>query len=266
VTLPIVADWFRIRDVAPGLTQIDEPYAHEFVRGNIWWRHGRDHDLLVDTGLGVASLREALRMMSATQGRAWREPIVVLTHGHPDHAGGAAEFEEVRAHPSDTLAAVTSLHGTTFAQQLGVKPDPSFPAGLLVSASPRAAWDPGHHEVGEITAAPAVAGQIIDLGDRQYEVLHLPGHTHGSIALLDRTNRELFSGDVVYDDELLDDLHESDARAYRRSMDLLGELDIDLVRPGHGSSFDRYVLERIIRSYTSADRTSSHAGGAPPLT
>lgn len=251
MTLPIVADWFRVRDVAPGLTQIDEPYAHEFVRGNIWWRQGRDYDLLVDTGLGVASLREALRAMAAAQGRAWREPIVVLTHGHPDHAGGAAEFQNVRAHPSDAPAAVTSLDGPTFARQLGVKPDPSLPDGLLVSASPRAMWDPAHHEVGEITTVPAMAGDIIDLGDRQYEVLHLPGHTHGSIALLDRLNRELFSGDVVYDDELLDDLHESDARAYRRSMELLGGLDIELVRPGHGSSFDGYVLERIIRSYTS---------------
>ena len=251
MTLPLVADWFRLRDVAPGLTQIDEPYAHEFVRGNIWWRRGRDRDLLVDTGLGVASLREALRSAAAAEGRAWREPIVVLTHGHIDHAGGAAEFSDVRAHPGDVPAAVTSLHGPTFARLLGLEPDPSLPDGMLVSASPRAGWDPAHHDVGEITVVAAEAGEVIDLGDRRYEVLHLPGHTHGSIALLDRTNRELFSGDVVYDDELLDDLHESDALAYRGSMDLLAGLDIDVVRPGHGSSFDRYVLRRIIRAYVS---------------
>lgn len=251
MTLPVVTDWFRMRDVAPGLTQIDEPYAHEFVRGNIWWRQGRDRDLLVDTGLGIASLRQALRTLTATQGLPWREPIVVLTHGHLDHAGGAAEFEDVRAHPGDVPAAATSLHGPTFAQQLGAKPDPSLPDGILVSASPRAAWDPRHHEVGEITTTPAEAGHIIDLGDRQYEVLHLPGHTHGSIALLDRVNRELFSGDVVYDDFLLDNLHESDPEDYRRSMDLLRRLDVNDVRPGHGSSFDHYVLQRIIRAYTS---------------
>ena len=252
MTLPVVADWFRMRDVAPGLTQIDEPYAHEFVRGNIWWRQGRDRDLLVDTGLGIASLREALRALTATQGRPWREPIVVLTHGHLDHAGGAAEFQDVRAHPGDVPAAVTSLHGPTFARQLGAKPDPSLPDGMLVSASPRVTWDPRHHDVGEIATAPAEAGDIIDLGDRQYEVLHLPGHTHGSIALLDRANRELFSGDVVYDDFLLDDLHESDPEDYRRSMDLLGGLDVNDVRPGHGSSFDRYVLHRIIHAYISS--------------
>lgn len=253
MTLPIVADWFRMRDVAPGLTQIDEPYAHEFVRGNIWWRQGRDRDLIVDTGLGVASLRDALRAATAAEGRVWHEPIVVLTHGHVDHAGGAVEFDDVRAHPDDKPAAVTSLHAPTLARQLGLAPDPSLPDGPLVSASPRDDWDPMHHAVGDITFTPLVGGDIIDLGDRRYETLHLPGHTHGSIALLDRTNRELFSGDVVYDDCLLDDLYESDPELYQGSMDLLGSLDIETVRPGHGASFDHYVFHRIIHSYTHKD-------------
>ena len=249
MTLPVVSEWFRMRDVAPGLLQIDEPYAHEFVRGNIWWRRGRDRDLIVDTGLGVASLKEVIQAATVAEGRPWREPIVVLTHGHIDHAGGASEFDDVRAHADDRPAAVTSLHGPTFAHQLGLGLGPSLPDGPLVSASPRANWDPVLHAVGEITVTPLAGGNIIDLGDRQYEVLHLPGHTHGSIALLDRKNRELFSGDVVYDDYLLDDLHESDAKAYRRSMTMLGALDIDVVRPGHGASFDRYVLQRIVRLY-----------------
>lgn len=252
MTLPVVADWFRLRDVAPGLTQIDEPYADEFVRGNIWWRRGADRDLIVDTGLGAASVKALMWAAAIADRRPWREPIVVLTHGHLDHAGGAAEFDDVRAHPSDVPAAVTSLHGPTFASELGLSPDESFPRDLLVTASPRSDWDPAHHDVGEIDAAPLADGDVIDLGDRQYEVLHLPGHTHGSIALFDRTNRELFSGDIAYDDELLDDLPESDVPAYRRSMMRLSELDVESVRPGHGDSFDRSVLERIARTYLSS--------------
>lgn len=249
MTLPIVSDWFRMRDVAPGLVQIDEPYAHEFVRGNIWWRQGRDRDLVVDTGLGAASLKQALRTVALTQARPWREPIVVLTHGHLDHAGGAAEFEDVRAHPGDIPAAVSSLHAPTFARELGIDADPGIPDGLFVTASPRNDWDPARHDVGHIAAAPLLGGQIVDLGDRQYEVLHLPGHTPGSLALFDRVHGELFSGDVVYDDQLLDSLHESDVTAYRQSMELLSELDVDTVRPGHGSSFDEYVLRRILSTY-----------------
>ena len=43
-------------------------------------------------------------------------------------------------------------------------------------------------------------GDLIDLGDRCLRVIHLPGHSPGSIALLDvGSDRCLFSGDVVYD-------------------------------------------------------------------
>lgn len=249
MSLPVVDHWFRMRDVAPGLMQIDEPYAHEFVRGNIWWRQGRDRDLIVDTGLGVGSLKQALEAESLAQGRLWREPIVVLTHGHLDHAGGAAEFDDVRAHPGDTPAAVTSLHAPTFARQLGAPSDPSMPSDMFVTASPRTGWDPAVHDVGEITVTAVEDGDVIDLGDRQYEVLHLPGHTPGSLALVDRANRELVSGDAVYDDYLLDGLHESNRDDYRVSMKLLAALEVDVVRPGHGGSFDRYVLDRIARAY-----------------
>ncbi len=42
-------------------------------------------------------------------------------------------------------------------------------------------------------------GEVIDLGGQQLEVLLLPGHTPGSIALLDRKNRRLFAGDNISD-------------------------------------------------------------------
>ena len=45
-------------------------------------------------------------------------------------------------------------------------------------------------------------GDILDLGDRQFRVVHLPGHSPGSINLLDvGSDRSLFSGDVVYESE-----------------------------------------------------------------
>ena len=52
---------------------------------------------------------------------------------------------------------------------------------------------------GEHFAAPKAVreGERIDLGGRVFEVLHIPGHTPGSIALLDRERRLLVSGDTV---------------------------------------------------------------------
>ncbi|MBW9152261.1 MBL fold metallo-hydrolase [Clostridium estertheticum] len=44
---------------------------------------------------------------------------------------------------------------------------------------------------------PVKEGHVFDLGERELEVMYLPGHTNGSIALLDRKNRVLFSGDTI---------------------------------------------------------------------
>ena len=42
-------------------------------------------------------------------------------------------------------------------------------------------------------------GDVIDLGDRVFKVLHLPGHSRGSIGLLEEATGVFFSGDVIYE-------------------------------------------------------------------
>lgn len=53
-------------------------------------------------------------------------------------------------------------------------------------------------------------GDVIDLCSRELNILHLPGHSSGSIGLFDLKSKELFSGDALYDGELLDNLYHSD--------------------------------------------------------
>ena len=53
-------------------------------------------------------------------------------------------------------------------------------------------------------------GDTVDLGDRHFEVLHLPGHSPGSIGLWEESTGILFSGDAAYDGPLLDELDGSD--------------------------------------------------------
>ena len=56
-----VADhWYDTRKLTNELTLIYEPHVHPFQRCNIWHLRGRDKDLLVDTGLGVSSLKNAI--------------------------------------------------------------------------------------------------------------------------------------------------------------------------------------------------------------
>ncbi|MGW3660050.1 MBL fold metallo-hydrolase [Streptomyces sp. NPDC005151] len=76
-------------------------------------------------------------------------------------------------------------------------------------------------------------GDTIDLGNRQLTVLHLPGHTPGSIALYDPRAQMLFSGDIVYDDRLLDDIHGADQKDYVATM---GRLRDRTERSGRNAS------------------------------
>ena len=95
-------------------------------------------------------------------------------------------------------------------------------------------------------------GDIIDLGDRTFEVLHLPGHSPGGIGLWEARTRTLFSGDVIYDGPLLDDIPGANVADYVRSMRRLRELPVEVVHGGHDPSFGRARLLEIVDAYLAA--------------
>ena len=245
--LPVSANWFRIRAVSPSLDQIDEPHVHELLRANIWHLRGRDRDLIVDTGLGVASLRKHLPHLFD------RDPIVVLTHGHLDHMGGAHEFSCCWAHLGESFQSPPpgSLYHRPLMTELGITGD-DYPttSPILMDAMPTAEFVVGDYR---LQPAPEIRwvgdGARIDLGDRAFTILHLPGHTPASIGLFDEASGALFSGDVVYDDSLIDDCVGSDVAQYRDSMQRLIDLGVTVVHPGHGDSFDGTRLREIASDY-----------------
>jgi glyoxylase-like metal-dependent hydrolase (beta-lactamase superfamily II) len=69
------------------------------------------------------------------------------------------------------------------------------------------------------------------------------------MGLFDEAHGTLFSGDVIYDDILIDDCVGSHVPDYRNSMRRLVELDVAVVHPGHGDSFDRSRLRDIATGY-----------------
>ena len=242
--LPIAAQWFRAVDVADGLTRYDEPHVAPLLRANFWQLRGRDRDLLVDTGCGIASLRDSgLPLFD-------RDPVVVLTHAHLDHAGGASEFPSVRVGPGEEFGSpmgsligeqMLALLGITQTEGLGPVPE------LLVNSLPDAGFDVGAFAPKPPTSWEVVAdGAVIDLGDRAFSILHLPGHSPGSLCLFDEHDGTLFSGDVVYDDELLVELDGGSVRDYIRSLERLESLDVRAVHPGHDASFNGATLTGII--------------------
>jgi glyoxylase-like metal-dependent hydrolase (beta-lactamase superfamily II) len=250
--LPVASHWFRITVLNERITLIEEPHVRALLRANIWHVRGRDRDLLVDCGLGVRALAPLLRE------RFDREPVLVLTHTHLDHMGGAHEFSQVWAHPLEPVDAPApgSLLGPVLATQLGL--DEALPP-MLLTARPHGDYDPDAYQVQPATRTrPLADGDHVDLGDHVLKVLHLPGHSPGSIALFDESDGTLFSGDVVYDDVLLDSLPGSDTEQYARSLRRLRELPARLIHPGHGHSFSQDRLHHLIDDYLAPHARSDH--------
>ncbi|MDB4222536.1 MBL fold metallo-hydrolase [Granulosicoccus sp.] len=102
-------------------------------------------------------------------------------------------------------------------------------------------------------AAPATRvledGDVIDLGNRQLEVIHTPGHSPGGIALWESASSTLFSGDIVYDGPLIEDTYHANAEDYYRSMQRLYELPVSTVHGGHFQSYGRERHKQIIREW-----------------
>jgi glyoxylase-like metal-dependent hydrolase (beta-lactamase superfamily II) len=107
-----------------------------------------------------------------------------------------------------------------------------------------------------VKGAPATRllldGDIIDLGDRHFEVIHTPGHSPGGIALWEKETGILFSGDIVYDGPLIEDCYHSDADAYIASMKRLLEIPVRIVHGGHFASFDGERLREVIEEWLSS--------------
>ena len=246
--------WFEASRLDDGITRIVEPYADPFIRCNIWHIRGRDRDLLIDSGLGIAPLRPTIEEV------AGREPLALATHAHFDHVGGMYEFEERIIHPLEAHLLADPPYASIRVEDYPRALREMFPdapqVGELVTAYPSDDFDASLYRVRPTQATRlAEEGDVIDLGDRTLEVLHLPGHTVGSIGLWEASTNILFTGDALYEGELLGHLPESDPHAYVSTMERLRSIPVSVVHAGHGESFGRERSIELIDAYLAA----SHA-------
>jgi glyoxylase-like metal-dependent hydrolase (beta-lactamase superfamily II) len=244
----VAENWYERREVGDGVVLVTEPYVHSWARCNIWYVRGRDRDLLIDAGSGLRPLSPVLQRV------AGQPVLAVATHIHFDHVGALHEFPDRCAHAAEAPHYASMPDRETLA--------PVF-RGLenAVTALPLAGWCPEHYRVEPAPIDVTLEdGEMIDLGDRQLTVLHLPGHSPGSIGFLDGRNGILFSGDALYDGELLDALERSDIESYIRTMHRLRLLDIRIGHGGHCASFDRARKDVLVDEYLAGRRRQGCPG------
>lgn len=142
---------------------------------------GSQRACLIDTGYGLMDLKELVRKLT-------KLPVFVInTHGHVDHVLGNHWFDKVLMHPADQglYREIADGYADMLAQDWVKQSYGEFTEGL----------DPS--TVRFPRAEDIRGGDVIDLGGKRLEVVELPGHTAGSIMLLDRDEKLCFSGDAI---------------------------------------------------------------------
>lgn len=212
---------------------------------------GSNRAAVIDTGMGVGSLRKEVEKLTAL-------PVFVInTHGHPDHAGGNIEFEETYINPAeyDVFEKMATLEfrqadishmpgGEELAKQL--QPTPPLPK-------------------------PLSDGEVFDLGGRTLRIVFAPGHTHGSIAILDEKTGYLFTGDnAMGRNTSMHEWNSSTIAEYRETLLKLKALNPQKLLCGHRPNvnepevLDRHlrILDRILSGEKGEERPMRSGGVA----
>jgi glyoxylase-like metal-dependent hydrolase (beta-lactamase superfamily II) len=228
--------WFVTREVEPGVFVTIEPAVHPMFRATMVTVRGRDRDLQFDFGCGLRPLRPALPLSG-------RPVVAVASHAHIDHIGGLHEFADRLGHAAEAAGFAGEPGVDTFAEAFRTWPD-------ALARLPAAGWRMADWRLrpAPLTATLAEADRI-DLGDRTFTVLHLPGHSPGGLGLLDERDGLLLSGDAIYDDEILDDLTGASVPDYLATMTRLVALDCRSVIGGHGPEMTRARMVAIAEDY-----------------
>ncbi len=190
---------YDIREVAPRTWAISDHGADVF-----YYVSGENSGLFIDTGFGFGDLPALARGLDDKPLR------LVLTHGHPDHGSGAWQFPGALLGRADVGL---TRHYCSAGARKGMpadlrRTDPQF-AQLLELGFDDQRW--ASAPLPRLT--PIDPGFTVDLGGRILEMVPLPGHTPGSIGLLDRANRLLFSGDALHSGQIWLQLPESSTLA-----------------------------------------------------
>lgn len=226
-------DWWRIRTLSQGVTWIDEPHVREFYRCNVWHVRGRDGDMLVDSGMGVVSLRQWVPLVTE------RPLQAVASHTHFDHIGCHHEFPCRLCHAAEADLLATPTRENTYADK--------YVTDEIFTTLPPAPYLSSTYAVKSAPATRILQDRdVIDLGDRHFEVIHTPGHSPGGIALWEAATGVLFSGDIVYDGPLIEGTTPQEQAEYVVSMKRLYDLPVEVVHGGHFASYGRARHRNII--------------------
>ncbi|MCD8085545.1 MAG: MBL fold metallo-hydrolase [Clostridiales bacterium] len=175
---------YESEELLHGVYRITERPAENAPGVNMYVVVGQERALLFDTGFGVTDTLPAF-----VAGLTDKPIVCVVGHGHPDHAGAAALFDEVYMnHRDEGLLPVALSYERRMDDVFGrlEHPDPELKAYCETHI---VLTDRLHYK-------DIDQGDTVDLGGQVLEVYAIPGHTNGSIALLNRAGNYALVSDA----------------------------------------------------------------------
>ncbi|MFH1172365.1 MAG: MBL fold metallo-hydrolase [Nanoarchaeota archaeon] len=167
------------------------------------------------TGFNFVRLKTFLGFMKKEYGDFKQ---VFNTHEHFDHIGGNGYFLNAKVgiheaaapvieNADEEMAVADYFDGKLIPKQVGVK---------------------------------LKDGDIIKAGEKEFKVIHTPGHTPGSVCFYCEKEKLLISGDTVFADGIgRTDVPGSDPEAMKKSLEKLSKLSIEKILPGHGPHVEK---------------------------
>lgn len=195
---------------------------------------GQREAVLIDAGYGLSDYKQLCEEFTSL-------PVTLInTHGHVDHIGGDRFFSRVYIHQADAGSIQQGPGPGERAWVLGdLQKNP-----LLPKRFDREQWD-----YPSITPAKLLqGGEILEFGDDlQLEVIWTPGHTPGSISLLDRERGLLFVGDNFGPEQMWIHLPESNYHDWVESIEKTITLApyVRTVLSGHGMPREAEVFKEL---------------------
>ena len=142
---------------------------------------GTNKAILMDTSVGVYGLRQFVDHLTD------KDYDLVITHGHIDHAMGTPEFSDKKIYMSlkdmDVFHGMQNIAGRMEYAQMNMGENFDLTESDFIPPT-------------EVDFIDIKDGHTFDLGDLHVEILEVPGHTQGSIALLIKEERTLVLGDA----------------------------------------------------------------------
>lgn len=216
--------FFKIEKLAERIIQIKD-----IADTAMYLVNGDEKSLLIDTGVGVGSLKEIVESLTD------KPVIVVLTHGHVDHAMGSNEFEQV--YMSELDQKVYEKHSTLSARKDCVRSSMAYGGDKTLLESIK---DSDYLEPKKISEfLPLNVGDDFDLGGIHALILEGKGHTPGTVTILLPELRTLLLGDACNSFTYLFDYNSSTVEEYMELLKILklktdGKYDRVLLCHGSG--------------------------------